>query len=160
MNKRLLLQRLVEALELLHQGAVDAAMLAYNTATHEENVAENKYDTLGLEAAYLAQGQAQRVAECATDLSAFRRLTALDFSPDTPIAVGALITLNDRYGAARHLFFGPAAGGLKLAVDGKSIMVITAAAPLGQVLSGRCVGDEVSVSVSGQTTHYEITALC
>ena len=39
--------------------------------THEENIAENKYDTLGLEAAYLAQGQAQRVNECYLSIQQF-----------------------------------------------------------------------------------------
>jgi len=34
--------------------------VAHETATHEENIAENKYVTLGLEAAYLATGQARR----------------------------------------------------------------------------------------------------
>ena len=38
-----------------------AARAAHEAATHEENIAENKYDTLGLEAAYLATGQARRV---------------------------------------------------------------------------------------------------
>lgn len=50
MNKQsvcqLILQQLRDDLEV----AVRAAQTAYETATHEENIAENKYDTLGLEA--------------------------------------------------------------------------------------------------------------
>ena len=34
----------------MHQGAVDAAQRAYETAADEENEAENKYDILDLEA--------------------------------------------------------------------------------------------------------------
>ncbi|MDV3442657.1 transcription elongation factor GreAB, partial [Pseudomonas otitidis] len=41
---RLILDRLADDLQLLQR----AAQTAYETATHEENIAENKYDTLGL----------------------------------------------------------------------------------------------------------------
>ncbi|MDV3444086.1 transcription elongation factor GreAB, partial [Pseudomonas otitidis] len=37
--------RLADDLQLLQR----AAQTAYETATHEENIAENKYDTLGLD---------------------------------------------------------------------------------------------------------------
>lgn len=50
------LQRLADDLQRVEQ----AARFAHETATHEENIAENKYDTLGLEASYLATGQARR----------------------------------------------------------------------------------------------------
>jgi len=50
------LERLAEDL-LRAERAVQAA---HETATHEENIAENKHDTLGFEASYLATGQARR----------------------------------------------------------------------------------------------------
>jgi hypothetical protein len=53
------LERLAEDLLLAEQ----AVRAAHETATHEENIAENKYDTLGLEAAYLATGQARHAEE-------------------------------------------------------------------------------------------------
>lgn len=160
MNKLLLLEQMVQALAAVHQGAMDAAMLAYNTATHEENVAENKYDTLGLEAAYLAQGQAQRVMECEAELNAFKTLSVTDFAPLQPLAVGALITLHDAEGDEQYLFLGPSAGGLKLSFEGDNIVVITPLSPLGQALLGRVVGDEVAVNVAGKTRNYEIMAVC
>lgn len=159
-DKALLQQQLVQVLETVHQSAIDAAMLAYNTAIDEENVAENRYDTLGLEAAYLAQGQAQRVTACEAELNAFKAMPAMNFSPAAPIAVGALITLHQEHGGEQHLFLGPAAGGLKLLFGGKPIMVITHSAPLGQALLGRVAGDEVTVGVAGTTRHYEIVAVC
>ena len=70
MNKALLLEKIITVLEITYQNAVEAAMRAYNTATNDENVAENKYDTLALEASYLAHGQALRVAECEADIAA------------------------------------------------------------------------------------------
>ncbi|WP_236860664.1 hypothetical protein [Candidatus Reidiella endopervernicosa] len=74
MNKSELHENILQVLTALCRVANKAAMDAYNTATDDENVAENKYDTLGLEASYLAQGQAQRVAECEADLAVFRQL--------------------------------------------------------------------------------------
>ncbi|NOR51503.1 MAG: transcription elongation factor [Gammaproteobacteria bacterium] len=159
MNKTLLLKHILDELEAVYQVAVDAAMLAYNSATHDENVAESKYDTLGLEASYLAQGQAQRVTECKADLSAFKKLTAMEFSEQIPIAIGALITLKDNQGAEKTLFLGPAAGGLKLIFSQKEMMIITPSAPLGQALLGHFIDDYVEVNVAGQKQDYEITAV-
>lgn len=159
MNKILLLEHVLQALELVRQGAVDAAEQASDTATHEENIAENKYDTLGLEAAYLAHGQARRVAECERDVAAFKRLPAVDFSGGAVIATGALITLDDEEGRSQSLLLGPAAGGLKLHFDGRDIMVITCSAPLGKALHGRVEGDELIINVGGGKRYYTITAV-
>ncbi len=60
MDKFLLRQQVLERLAEDLQQAEQAVRVAHETATHEENIAENKYDTLGLEAAYLATGQARR----------------------------------------------------------------------------------------------------
>ena len=60
MDKSLLQQQVLERLAEDLLQAEQAARAAHETATHEESVAENKYDTLGLEAAYLATGQVRR----------------------------------------------------------------------------------------------------
>lgn len=159
MNKSRLLKHLLEELEALHQGAINAALQAYNTATHEENVAENKYDTLGLEAAYLAQGQSRRVAECEADVAAFKKLTASAFPLDSPVDVGALVCLKDGSGVTQLLFIGPSAGGLKVTFDQQSVTVVTLSAPLGVALQGRLVGDEIGLKLGGREQYYEIVAL-
>ena len=63
MNKYAVHTLILEKLGVDLDIAQRAAQTAYETATHEENIAENKYDTLGLEASYLATGQARRVEE-------------------------------------------------------------------------------------------------
>ena len=60
MDKSLLQQQVLERLAEDLLQTEQAARAAHETATHAENIAENKYDTLGLEAAYLATGQARR----------------------------------------------------------------------------------------------------
>ena len=159
MNKSLLLKHILEELEALHQGAMNAAMQAYNTATHEENVAENKYDTLGLEAAYLAQGQSQRVAECEADLAEYKKLSATVFTAQTPIEIGALVLLKDELGQSQSLFIGPAAGGVKLSFQQNAITIITLSAPLGVALRGHLVGDEIEMKIGGKEKCYEVMAV-
>ena len=63
MNKTALLNQIISTLESARDKASAAAAEAKETATDKENIAENKHDTLGLEAAYLAHGQSNRVME-------------------------------------------------------------------------------------------------
>lgn len=55
-DKKLLILQIIADLNAAIQTALAAADDARATATNKENVAENRYDTLGLEAAYLAHG--------------------------------------------------------------------------------------------------------
>jgi len=164
MNKQLLLERILIKLEFLRQQAIAAAMQAYNTATAEENVAENKYDTLGLEAAYLAQGQAKRVAECEEDIAAFKSLSVENFKEQRPIAVGALIQIEDENEVEQFLFLGPKSGGLSFMYveDGfnKEIRIITPSSPIGAALLKREAGEEFELKVGGNTHFYEIMSVC
>lgn len=150
---------ILAALEALVTNAKNAMLLAYETATHEENIAENKYDTLGLEAAYLTQGQARRLAECEADLEAYRHHGVRTFDEDDPIAVGALVELSDEAGNGQFLLLGPAAGGLKISANGCEIMVITPSAPLGKALLNASVGDSVSVNVAARQKRYNVVAI-
>ncbi len=159
MNKDSLHKAIINALLDVHESAVGAVTRANDTATHEENVAENKYDTLGLEASYLAHGQSQRLAECESDLVKFRKLPVTEFTENTTIALGALVTLEDEQAQQKQLFLGSVAGGLKLHFKGHDIMLITTSAPLGKALLGHFVGDEIVVLVGAQKIRYEIIAV-
>ena len=159
MDKELIHQTILAELNALRQDAINAAMQAYNTATHVENVADNKYDTLGLEASYLAQGQAKRVAECEANLAAFAELKITHFTQQTAISLGALIYLIDDGGSEQILFLAPVSGGVKINVSGLSITLITPSAPLGKKLIGCYVDDEIDIELAGKKNHYDITAI-
>jgi len=146
-------------LDALVENAKIATLRAYESATHEENIAENKYDTLGLEAAYLTQGQARRLAECEADLAAFRALAPKAFGEDDPVAIGALVQLEDEIGQLQTLFLGPAAGGVKVTVGGVDIVVITHSAPLGKALLGTCVGDSITLQLGNARKQYHLIAI-
>ena len=93
MDKNLLLQDVLSHLQTDLEQASLAALSAHEAATHEENVAENKYDTLGLEAAYLASGQARRVEELRQTLITWRQLRPRPFDIEQGIELGALVQL-------------------------------------------------------------------
>jgi transcription elongation GreA/GreB family factor len=158
MDKASLLADILTALAIAQTQALNAAAEAHETATHTENVAENKYDTLGLEAAYLAHGQSQRVLTCSADLKAFERLRPTPWQAGDAIDLGALICLrtDDADAASRWLYLGPGAGGLRMPLGGTEVVVVTPAAPLGQQLLGRYLGDDISIMVAGKQQDYAI----
>ncbi|HDS1757638.1 MULTISPECIES: GreA/GreB family elongation factor [unclassified Pseudomonas] len=145
MNKAALLTRIVEALETDMEVLRRAAQTAYETATAEENIAENKYDTLGLEASYLATGQARRTAEIRQALLIYQQLVLRHYDPVRGIQIGSLVILEDEAGAQRQVFLGPEAAGLKIGEGNALVTVITPRSPLGQQLIGKKVDDEVSL---------------
>ncbi|HVL00281.1 MAG TPA: GreA/GreB family elongation factor, partial [Dongiaceae bacterium] len=148
------------ALTNLVENARAAMIRAYESATHEENIAENKYDTLGLEAAYLTQGQARRLEECEADLAAFNGITPKAFTEDDAISLGALVAIENDKGESQYLFFGPAAGGLKIAFNGADIVVVTASAPIGKALLKAQVGDSITVQTGAGQKVYDVVAIC
>jgi transcription elongation GreA/GreB family factor len=145
MNKAALLTRIVEALETDMEVLRRAAQTAYETATAEENIAENKYDTLGLEASYLATGQARRTVEIRQALLIYQQLVLRHYDPVRGIQIGSLVILEDEAGAQRQVFLGPEAAGLKIGEADALVTVITPRSPLGQQLVGKKVDDEVSL---------------
>jgi transcription elongation GreA/GreB family factor len=151
--RQLIVERLAEDFDVLQR----AAQTAYETATHEENVAENKYDTLGLEASYLATGQARRMEEIRQAQTLYQQLTLRDYDEQRGIQVGALVTLEAENGQLQWLLLGPEAAGLKIILGERLVTVITPRSPLGQNLLGKFEDDEISITVAGVRQVYTIT---
>ena len=112
MNKSTLIDKIIKALRSELETYVRAANCSHEEATAEENRAENKYDTRGLEASYLATGQANKVMELEEAIGAFEDLKAKSFDEST-IDIGALVEL-DQNGEKAFYFIGPNAGGTKI----------------------------------------------
>ncbi|MCF5569640.1 transcription elongation factor GreAB, partial [Pseudomonas sp. PA-3-11C] len=104
MNKHAVLQLILEKLTVDLDIVRRAAQTAYETATHEENIAENKYDTLGLEASYLATGQARRVEEIKQSLVLCQQLQLRAYDDRRGIEIGTLVGLEDEDGRQQWLF--------------------------------------------------------
>lgn len=156
MDKPALLRQIIERLEADRAVIAGQLQAAHEAATHAESKAENKYDTRGLEAAYLADGQRRRLHEIEAALAAFRLLGAAP--PGAAIRLGALVCLGDAEGE-RWLFLGPDGAGLKIRQGDCEVLVISPRSPLGQALPGRVEGDEVSVRVDGRECCYEVLAV-
>ncbi|AZF41792.1 Transcription elongation factor [Pseudomonas sp. R1-43-08] len=157
MNKHAVLQLILEKLCADLDIAQRAAQTAYETATHEENIAENKYDTLGLEASYLAAGQAKRVEEIKQSLALCQNLQVRAYDDQRGIEVGTLLGLEDENGRQQWLFLAPDAAGLKIEVVGQPVTVITPRSPLGKSLLGKHVEDEVEILVAGARQQFTVT---
>jgi transcription elongation GreA/GreB family factor len=160
MNKTIILQQIVQRLEADSRLLLQAAKTAHAAATHEENIPDNKYATLALEASYLAQGQANRAQELNLALEAYRQLQLQNFGIGTPIRLTALVVLEDEEGEERRLFLGPAAGGLRLVIADTELMVITPESPLGRQLLGLRCGESCELEVAGKRKEYEIVDVC
>lgn len=156
MNKSQLLQLIVERLSGDLDTAQRAAQSAYETATHQENIAENKYDTLGLEASYLATGQARRMEEIRQALALYRQFDIRPHDPKRGIALGDLVLLEALDGKRQRLFLGPEAAGLKLQLEGQAITVITPRSPLGHGLMGKRQGDALHLDLAGVRQEHEV----
>ena len=148
MDKPSLLSEIVSAITLALNSSLAAAEEARETATNKENAAENKYDTLGLEAAYLAHGQSERVLQLEKDLAAYVSLRDR-LSDHTIVGVGSLLQLENDSGESRFLFIGPASGGLVVSVSGVAVTVITPESPLGKSLLSAGINDDVTTGVAG-----------
>ncbi|UII73159.1 GreA/GreB family elongation factor [Pseudomonas sp. HN11] len=157
MNKHAVHQLVLEKLTLDLDIAQRAAQTAYETSTHEENIAENKYDTLGLEASYLAAGQAKRVEEIKQALVLCQNMQLRAYDDQRGIEVGALLGLEDENARQQWLFLAPDAAGLKVDVVGQPVTVITSRSPLGKSLLGKFEGDEVEILVAGARQHFTVT---
>jgi len=156
MNKTDLLARIIERLGVDLDVAQRAAQTAYEAATAEENFAENKYDTLGLEASYLATGQARRMEEIRQARLAYQQLTLRDYDPEAGVQLSNLVLLADEQDRQQRVFLGPEAAGLKIGEGQALITVITPRSPLGQSLMGKLEGDEVVLVLGNGRQVYEL----
>lgn len=154
MNKTLIVQRIIEQLSRDVELFFTAAKSAHEAATHEENQPDNKYDTLALEASYVAQEQANRAQELRRSLEIYQNL---DTSSDSEeIRLTSLVTIEAEDGARKVVFIGPAEGGLRITGCETEIMVITPGSPLGRELIGRLSGDTIELVTGTNRMEYEI----
>jgi transcription elongation GreA/GreB family factor len=149
MNKRALIKKITAKLAGELEVYARAAQFSRAEATHESNKAENKYDTRGLEASYLARGQSKQLAELEASIAEFEKLGARKFGADDAIAVGALVEL-ETGGESSFYFIGPRAGGTEVVHDKREVLVITPQSPLGEQLVGKKAGEQPQLKFGGE----------
>lgn len=161
MDKRQILNLIIEQLSQDLSVQYNAALTAHEASTHEENIPDNKYETLALEASYLAQGQANRAMEIKRALESYKQLILNEFDDNTPIALSALVKLVSQNSESKTIFIGPREGGMKVFYEPAEteIMVITPASPLGKILMGKCTGEVIGLGMGVAYKEFEIISV-
>lgn len=142
--KQQLIQELCERVAAELSAATRAAHNAHDAATHEEAKPENDKDTRSVEAAYLAGAQASRAAELQSTVTRLQSLQLLSFDETTPLGATALIDVQEGETRKRY-FLLPVAGGLSVELEGRRVDTITPSSPLGSLLAGSLVGDDLEL---------------
>ena len=141
MNKSAIVESLRQQLQAQYERAIKALEGAHEAATGEDTKAESKYDTRGLEASYLAAGQAEQADELQTAIASLDSFELPDLDLDDPITPGALVEA-DLDGESVFYLLAPAGGGLTCETDdGNTVTVLGPAAPLKKQLLGKTTGD-------------------
>jgi transcription elongation GreA/GreB family factor len=157
-NKHSIVKAIVAALEVELETCLRSARAAHAEATDEQSKAENKYDTRGLEASYLAEAQTRQASEIEQAIQQFQSLPLADFCSDAPINLGAVVEL-EQAGKTTTYFIGPRAGGVEITHRGREIIVITPNSPIGQLLVGQKTGAHLRLTVRGGSKECRITSV-
>src|SRR5688572_15500642 len=157
-NKQALIDKIIAQLRSEAELYARAAQAAHAEATHESSKAENKYDTRGLEASYLARGQSRQVAETAQAIEELRQLPLRAFTATDEIDLGALVETAGKH-EKNVYFIAPRAGGTEVEMDGQEVLVITPQSPLGEQLIGRKQGDKLKMVIAGAANELRIASV-
>lgn len=140
MDKAEFFQRLLTTLREEVRHAVDASKDAAEYATNEESKAESQWDTQGLEASYLAAGQASQARQWAEAVEELQSEREDLLKKRDKVSLGALFCC-DFDGSAEYFFFAGTAGGQIIRMGEHDVTVITAQSPLAGRLLGCQPGD-------------------
>ena len=158
MTKRKLIDEIIQLLNADLELVTRSALTAHEEATHEESQAEDRHDTRGLEASYLAAAQASRASELQRLIQVYRFLHLPEYQSGDLIGPGALVEL-DLNGRRSCYFLVPQGGGMSLLLEGKPVRVITPNTPLGDALLGQSVGSLVEVESGEVQREYRVTEI-
>jgi len=158
-DKNKILKLILKELEVEIDVHKRAANDAKENATSDESKPEDQYDTRGLEASYIAGAQSQRAEDMAMAYEVLKRVKIKEFSKDTPIAVSALIEIQDADSESRLYFLLPNQGGMKVELEGKTIHTISPDSPMGGSLVGKITGDVFEITIKGEAKNFEVVSV-
>lgn len=184
--KQLVIDKVVASLKLELSVTLEAANNARLAATDEQSKAETQYDTLAIEAAYLAEGQTKRVEEIRHAIEQFNELASkLATSKVQSIQVIALGSLVEIFhpdsldkpnsdalaNASRWYFIAPAGAGFTCELPltnsesttnekhPQTVTVITPQSPLGNALLGKQLDDEITLNIANNTVNADVVMI-
>jgi len=140
MDKVAVIQGILAELQTQLELAKGASLEAAEYATHEESKADSKWDTQGLEASYLAAGQAAQVLEIGKSIQAFKQHLESASQKTLRVESGSLFQVSMN-GGSFWFFLSSVAGGVSLTTEKGVVTVITAGSPIAHRVVGCAVGD-------------------
>lgn len=158
-NKQTLLTLIIKELEQELNQAISAANEAHAAAVDDQSVAETQYDTLAIEASYLAEGHSRRVQELQTAIADYNAMNLAGFDENKPIALSAMVQLSKDRDNQHWFFIGPAAGGYRCILSKKHITVITPSSPMGAILLGKYQDDDIDIELGNSHLADYITSV-
>lgn len=159
MDKQKILDQLLLQLEANLAALVSSAFAAKEAATSEESKAENKYDTRGLEASYLAGAQAKRTDEFQLAIHKLKKLNLRTYTESSKVDLTAVVTVDVNGELKKHFFILPIAGGTKVVVDNNEYNVITPDSLVGSSLCGKTLHDVFEIKINSRNFEYEILSI-
>jgi transcription elongation GreA/GreB family factor len=157
-SKSTILQAILDELGRELELLADASRAMHEDASHEQNRAEDKYDTRGLETSYLASSQARHATATEEALAAYQSLKLTTFTKATPIDLTALVEAQSSTETTLY-FIGPKAGGVEVRVGKREIVVVTPESPIGKLLIGKKAGDTFSFLTRGPAQPVKILSV-
>ncbi len=150
MIKEKLINTIIKHLENEQQQAINAANNAHHAAVNDQSVAETQYDTLAIEASYLAEGQSKRVQEYQRAIQAYQQLTITVSTPNSSISLGTLVQLFKDKNCQHWFFIGPFSGGFRCKIANQQITVISPQSPMAIALLGKKQDDDIEISLGNE----------
>lgn len=161
MDKQALIDQLAARLRGALRTTRDASSEALDAARFNATEQEKKVDGRhALEFGALASGHARRERQLAEELEALARLRPKALGTRDPIALGALVEIEDEdTHEGRTFIVLPVGAGHELTVpDGDGVLsVVTPVSPIGRAVMGRRVGDVAEVTTNGEVREWTIT---
>lgn len=151
MNKKSLLNQLIELTKAEIERAQNAFKVSQNDAIEAEGAMISRYDTFKEEAQYLSDAQRIRILKLETGLVSLRAIE-LDESAlrkTTTVSVGSIVLLDDGE-VSKHYFISPFGGGNQISLDGADILVISQESPIAASILGKEIDEEVAINIAGK----------
>ena len=144
-NKKNLIQNIINDLSNKLNRSITSANEAHAIAVDDQSIAETQYDTVAIEASYLAEGQSRRVQEYQEAIKCYQSLIYKHFDENSTITLTALIQLSKDKTKQHWFFIGPDAGGFSCKLSQQLITVITPDSPMGLAMLDKQQDDDIEV---------------
>ncbi len=159
MDKRSLLNAVIEVLEKDLRMIFEASNEARSAATDPQAKAEHKYDTRGLEQSYLADGLGKRMAEVMSNISLLKSMPLVAYNQSSPIEVSAVVEVENEEGERQSFFILPVRGGIKISDSTGTIVTLSPESSLGAGLLSKTQGDAVEITIKHKKVFYTIVSV-